>query len=101
MLEGKGGFAGGRDWSPVTTGSCWRSGAVDGSLREATTHHSVNGSFSIRAGRWIEMCPGFGGLELPPPRREVRGPAADPAVWLDVDIGERRNVEHEQRRRCW
>jgi arylsulfatase A-like enzyme len=52
----------------------WRGGAVDGSLREATIHHSVNGSFSIRAGRWkLEM-------ELPAPRQGVRGSAADPAL---------------------
>ena len=35
-------------------------------LREATVHHSINGSFSIRKGNWkLELCPGSGGWSYP------------------------------------
>jgi arylsulfatase A-like enzyme len=74
----------------------WRGGAVDGSLREATIHHSINGSFSIRAGRWkLEMCPGSGGWSYPRPGPECEGLSPIQLYDLDVDIGERSNVESE------
>jgi len=38
-------------------------------LREATVHHSVNGSFSIRKGDWkLIFCPGSGGWSDPKPQ---------------------------------
>lgn len=37
-------------------------------LREATIHHSVNGSFAIRKAEWkLIMCPGSGGWSFPKP----------------------------------
>ena len=37
-------------------------------LREATIHHSINGSFAIRKGEWkLIMCPGSGGWSHPKP----------------------------------
>ncbi|GJM33555.1 MAG: arylsulfatase [Saprospiraceae bacterium] len=37
-------------------------------LREATVHHSINGSFAIRKGDWkLIMCPGSGGWSFPKP----------------------------------
>lgn len=37
-------------------------------LREATVHHSINGSFAIRKGEWkLIMCPGSGGWSFPRP----------------------------------
>ena len=37
-------------------------GKATAPLREATVHHSANGSFSIRQGKWkLELCPGSGG----------------------------------------
>lgn len=37
-------------------------------LREATAHHSINGSFAIRQGDWkLIMCPGSGGWSFPRP----------------------------------
>lgn len=37
-------------------------------LRDATIHHSVNGSFAIRKGDWkLIMCPGSGGWSFPTP----------------------------------
>lgn len=36
--------------------------------REATVHHSINGSFAIRKGEWkLIMCPGSGGWSFPKP----------------------------------
>jgi arylsulfatase A-like enzyme len=38
-------------------------------LREATVHHSINGSFAIRQGEWkLIMCPGSGGWSHPTPK---------------------------------
>jgi arylsulfatase A-like enzyme len=66
-------------------------------LREATVHHSINGSFSIRKGRWkLELCPDSGGWSYPMPKSKK---AKDlPAVQLyDIkkDIEEKRNVQHK------
>ncbi|MCH2236190.1 MAG: arylsulfatase [Crocinitomicaceae bacterium] len=37
-------------------------------LREATVHHSINGSFAIRKDNWkLIMCPGSGGWSYPTP----------------------------------
>jgi arylsulfatase A-like enzyme len=38
-------------------------------LREATIHHSVNGSFAIRRGKWkLNFCGGSGGWSFPTPK---------------------------------
>jgi arylsulfatase A-like enzyme len=67
-------------------------------LREALVHHSINGSFAIRKGRWkLELCPGSGGWSGPKP-----GSAAEqklPAVQLydiSADASERRNLCDQQ-----
>ena len=40
-------------------------------LREATIHHSINGSFAIRKGDWkLIMCPGSGGWSFPKPNNK-------------------------------
>ncbi len=37
--------------------------------REAIIHHSINGSFAVRRGRWkLIMCPGSGGWSAPKPK---------------------------------
>ena len=37
-------------------------------IREATVHHSINGSFAIRKGKWkLILCPGSGGWSIPKP----------------------------------
>ncbi len=39
-----------------------------GQVREATVHHSINGSFAIRKGDWkLSLCPGSGGWSYPRP----------------------------------
>jgi arylsulfatase A-like enzyme len=41
---------------------------LDKPFREATVHHSINGSFAIRKGDWkLIMCPGSGGWSFPRP----------------------------------
>ncbi|MBE0534310.1 MAG: arylsulfatase [Phycisphaerae bacterium] len=66
-------------------------------LREATVHHSINGSFSIRQGRWkLELCGGSGGWSYPRP--EVAKKQNLPPVQLydlSKDIGEKENVYAE------
>lgn len=63
-------------------------------LREATVHHSVNGSFSIRQGKWkLEMCPGSGGWSYPRPKK-AREMGLPPVQLYDLekDIVEKQNV---------
>ncbi len=74
----------------------WRGGRLDGQLREATVHHSLDGSFSIRAGRWkLELCAGSGGWSFPRPGPECEGLSPIQLYDLDADIGEQRNVQDE------
>jgi len=41
-------------------------GRADGPVREALVHHSIDGKFSLRQGRWkLELCPGSGGWSSP------------------------------------
>jgi arylsulfatase A len=61
--------------------------------REATVHHSVDGSFSIRMGPWkLDMCPGSGGWSHPQPGPECQGLPPMQLYDLRQDIGERRNM---------
>jgi len=43
-------------------------GTADGPIHEAVVHHSINGSFAIRQGKWkLAFCPGSGGWSEPTP----------------------------------
>ena len=67
-------------------------GAAPG--RQATVHHSGDGSFSIRQGRWkLELCPGSGGWSWPRPGAECEGLPAVQLYDLHADVGERTNVQ--------
>ena len=71
----------------------WQGKPLDRSLREATIHHSIDGSFSIRKGKWkLEMCAGSGGWSKPRPGEECDGLPPIQLYNLDTDIGERHNV---------
>ena len=63
-------------------------------IREAIVHHSVNGSFSIRQGKWkLELCPGSGGWSFPRPKRDDMSEMPRMQLYdLDADISEMVNV---------
>lgn len=84
-------------------------GATDKPVREAIVHHSINGSFSIRQGRWkLELCPDSGGWSDPKPvqpnakpkQKEIAQATVDhlPQIQLydmTADVGEQKNVQTE------
>jgi arylsulfatase A-like enzyme len=77
----------------VSNLSVWTGDILDRPLREAIVHHSLNGSFSIRQGRWkLELCPGSGGWSDPLPGQEPEGSPSVQLYDLETDIGERVNV---------
>jgi arylsulfatase A-like enzyme len=64
-------------------------------LREAVVHHSANGSFAIRQGKWkLELCPGSGGWSYPRPGRDDQS-RLPPVQLYDMadDVGEKANVQ--------
>jgi len=63
-------------------------------LRQATVHHSANGSFSIRQGRWkLELCPGSGGWSKPRPNsKEAKKLPRIQLYDLRSDVGETTNL---------
>jgi arylsulfatase A-like enzyme len=64
-------------------------------VREATVHHSVNGSFAIRQGRWkLEFCPGSGGWSNPRPGQHDTSRMPLVQLYdLEADIAEEHNVQ--------
>ena len=68
-------------------------GKADKPLREAVVHHSVNGSFAIRQGRWkLELCPSSGGWSVPKPgSQEAKHLPAVQLYDMAQDVGERTN----------
>jgi arylsulfatase A-like enzyme len=71
----------------------WEGKPLDHSLREATVHHSIDGSFSIRKGQWkLEMCAGSGGWSCPKPGPDCEGLPPIQLYDLQNDIGEKQNV---------
>ena len=67
---------------------------LEAPLREATVHHSINGSFSIRQGKWkLAFCSGSGGWS--PPQPEAAKKMGLPPVQLfdmEADMAEENNV---------
>ena len=72
-------------------------GEANGINREATVHHSINGSFAIRKGPWkLILCPGSGGWSDPIP--EAPGTADLPQFQLynlENDVGETLNLAEQ------
>lgn len=72
-------------------------GRDQGPSRKAIVHHSINGSFSIRQGKWkLALCPDSGGWSEPRPGSDAA--KALPAVQLhdlNADIGEQANLAAE------
>ena len=68
-----------------------------GPVREALVHHSINGKFSIRQGRWkLELCPGSGGWSAPrDPLAVKQGLPAVQLYDIQADPAEEKNVEAE------
>ncbi|WKN30870.1 arylsulfatase [Porifericola rhodea] len=64
-------------------------------LREATVHHSINGSFAIRQGDWkLIMCPDSGGWSEPKPNTDASSSLAEVQLYhLKDDIAETNNLE--------
>jgi len=64
-------------------------------LREAVVHHSANGSFAIRQGKWkLEYCPDSGGWSFPRPGvDDVSNLPAIQLYDLTGDVGEKKNVQ--------
>jgi arylsulfatase A-like enzyme len=67
--------------------------------RQATVHHSINGSFALRQGCWkLEMCPGSGGWGYPRPREIKAKHLKLPPIQLynlAEDPGEKHNIYAE------
>jgi len=63
-------------------------------IREATVHHSVNGSFAIRKGDWkLLLTAGSGGWSYPRPKEALKlGLPPIQLYNLDKDISEQHNV---------
>lgn len=71
----------------------WKEDVSRTPIREATIHHSIDGSFSIRKGKWkLEMCAGSGGWSPPRPGKESEGLPLVQLYDLDADVGEKENV---------
>ena len=72
-------------------------GTAKDPVREAIVHHSVNGSFSIRQGKWkLELCPGSGGWSDPKPAVAKKNNLPKVQLYdLIQDIGEQVNLQAE------
>lgn len=66
-------------------------------LRDTIVHHSINGSFAIRQGKWkLELCRDSGGWSEPRPGGKESADLPEIQLYdLASDIGERRNMYQE------
>jgi len=65
-------------------------------IREATVHHSVNGSFAIRKGDWkLIFTAGSGGWSFPAPGKAEEGLPSLQLYNLSKDPAEKNNCYHQ------
>jgi arylsulfatase A-like enzyme len=69
-------------------------GKTTAPIHEAVVHHSINGSFAIRQGKWkLELCRSSGGWSDPKPASPAAQKLPDVQLYdLSTDIGETKNV---------
>lgn len=69
-------------------------------VRESLMHHSINGSFAIRRGKWkLCFCPDSGGWSKPTPKsKDAHGLPLMQLYDLEADVGETNNciAEHPE-----
>lgn len=72
-------------------------GADNASLREFVVHHSINGSFAIRQGKWkLLLCADSGGQSDPKPGSKQAQALPETQLYdLESDMGETKNVQAE------
>lgn len=72
-------------------------GKAAGPLREAVVHHSINGSFAVRQGKWkLELCADSGGWSAPRPGQKAAANLPPVQLYdLSSDIGEQKNLASE------
>ena len=66
-------------------------------IREATVHHSINGSFAIRRGQWkLCFCPGSGGWSEPrAAQAQIQNLPSIQLFNLTTDVSEQTNVQKD------
>lgn len=65
-------------------------------LRQSVVHHSIQGYFAIREGKWkLAFCPGSGGWSEPRPGKEAKGSPAVQLFDMEADLGEQTNLQAE------
>ncbi len=72
-------------------------GKVTAPLRDSVVHHSINGSFAIRQGKWkLELCAGSGGWSDPTPGSKEAKALPDTQLYdMESDIAETKNLQAE------
>lgn len=70
-------------------------GRTRGPVRETVVHHSIYGSFAIRAGKWkLLLCPDSGGWSAPRPNSPEAAKLPSVQLYdLDRDPGEQHNLQ--------
>jgi arylsulfatase A-like enzyme len=73
-------------------------GRDDGPRHEAVVHHSIDGAFAIRKGKWkLEFCPGSGGWGSPRDAEAVKQNLAALQLYdMTSDESEKRNLAAEK-----
>jgi arylsulfatase A-like enzyme len=74
--------------------SAWDAENTD-PVRKSIVHHSVNGSFAIRRGKWkLCLCPGSGGWSYPRPNRDDTSKLPPVQLFdMNADVEEETNMQ--------